>query len=105
MNVDLLPEDCFAHILSYTSPRDACRLSLVSSTVRFAADSDNVWQKFLPVDYQEILSRLVLPLVYISKKELFMRLCSPVLIDQGKKVNAFNLETLLIYKHIRIMYR
>ncbi|KAK9215637.1 hypothetical protein WN944_007642 [Citrus x changshan-huyou] len=90
MNVDLLPEDCFAHILSYTSPRDVCRLSLVSSTVRFAADSDNVWEKFLPVDYQEILSRLVLPLAYISKKELFMRLCSPVLIDQGKK--TFSLE-------------
>ncbi|KAH9689533.1 F-box protein PP2-B15 [Citrus sinensis] len=97
MNVDLLPEDCFAHILSYTSPRDACRLSLVSSTVRFAADSDNVWQKFLPVDYQEILSRLVLPLVYISKKELFMRLCSPVLIDQGGGTNMkFSLKFIFV---------
>ncbi|KAK1581228.1 hypothetical protein Q3G72_004144 [Acer saccharum] len=85
MSLDFLPEDCFAHILSFTSPSDACRLSLVSSMARSAADSDNVWEKFLPSDYQEILSRLVWKVVYSSKKDLFFRLCYPHLIDGGRK--------------------
>ena len=89
MNFDLLPEDCFAHILSLTSPRDACRSSQVSSSVRSLADSNSVWQKFLPSDYREILSRLAFPLVYSSNKELFLVLCSPCLIDGGKKVLFF----------------
>ncbi|XWS64491.1 hypothetical protein CRYUN_Cryun05aG0008300 [Craigia yunnanensis] len=90
MNLDLLPVDCFAHILSLTSSIDACRISLVSSTIRVLANSDNVWEKFLPSDYQEILPRLLYPLGYSSKKELFLRLCNPHLIDGGNK--TFSLE-------------
>ncbi|PON52546.1 F-box domain containing protein [Trema orientale] len=84
----MLPEDCFANILSLTSPQDACRSSLVSSCVYSMADSDSVWEKFLPSDYREILSRLLFPVVYSSNKELFFRLCSPCLIDGGKKINV-----------------
>ncbi|KAJ9180295.1 hypothetical protein P3X46_008562 [Hevea brasiliensis] len=73
MNLDLLPEDCFAHILSFTSPRDACCTSVVSSVVRSLADLDTVWEKFLPSDYPEILSRIVSPMTCSSKKELFLR--------------------------------
>lgn len=86
MNFELLPQDCISHILSCTSPRDACRSELVSTTVRHAGDSDSVWEKFLPSDYQEILSRLVSPLVFASKKELYSKLCRPLLIDEGRKV-------------------
>ncbi|WKA02756.1 hypothetical protein VitviT2T_020910 [Vitis vinifera] len=85
MNFELLPQDCISHILSCTSPRDACRSGLVSTTVRHAGDSDSVWEKFLPSDYQEILSRLVSPLVFASKKELYSKLCRPLLIDEGRK--------------------
>lgn len=96
MNLDHLPEDCFAHILSFTSPGDACRCSLVSWSFRTMADLDSVWEKFLPSDHAEILSRLVCPITYSSNKELFIRLCSRNLIDGSKKVNfqllfAFNL--------------
>ncbi|PPE01944.1 hypothetical protein GOBAR_DD01020 [Gossypium barbadense] len=73
MNLDLLPDDCFAHILSLTSPIDACRISLVSSSIRISANSDNVWEKFLPPDYQQILTRLRHPLIFSSKKHLFFR--------------------------------
>ncbi|KAK6243004.1 hypothetical protein QUC31_009413 [Theobroma cacao] len=90
MNLDQLPQDCFAQILSLASPIDACRISVLSSTIRVAADSDNVWEKFLPSDYQDILSRLLHPLVYSSKKKLFLRLCNPHLIDGGHK--TFSLE-------------
>lgn len=81
-----LPEGCIANILSFTSPRDVCRLSLLSSTFRSAAQSDAVWNKFLPSDFHTILSQsssLSLP----SKKDLFLYLCQkPLLIDDGKMV-------------------
>jgi hypothetical protein len=87
ITLDLLPQDCFVHIMSLTSsPQDVCRVALVSSPVRSMADSDAVWEKLLPSNYEEILSRLVSPLLYSSKKELFSRLCKPQLIDGGRKV-------------------
>ncbi|CAK9142188.1 unnamed protein product [Ilex paraguariensis] len=53
----LLPEDCISAIISLTSPRDACRASAISSAFKLAANSDTVWEKFLPYDYPEIISR------------------------------------------------
>lgn len=88
MKLDLLPEDCIVQILSFTSPHDACRLSLVSTMVRDAALSNLLWEKFLPSDYLEIIARLVLPIVFASKKELFIQLFKPLLIDGGSKVRA-----------------
>ncbi|KAJ1417154.1 Phloem protein 2-like [Sesbania bispinosa] len=51
------------------------------------ADSDPVWEKFLPFNYQGIVSKLVTPSSFpsSSKKELFVRLCKPQLIDDGDK--------------------
>jgi hypothetical protein len=66
-----------------------CRVSLISSIVQSMADSDNVWEKFLPHDYQGIVSRLVdspLMCMCTSKKELFVTLCKPQPIDDGNKV-------------------
>ncbi|CAJ1976315.1 unnamed protein product [Sphenostylis stenocarpa] len=80
-----LPEGCIANILSFTSPRDACRLALVSSTFRSAAESDAVWDRFLPSDLDTLFFRsfsLSLP----SKKHLYLHLCQkPLLIDHGQK--------------------
>lgn len=86
MNLDVLPEDCFALILSLTCPQDACRLSSVSLMVHSMADLDSVWETFLPSDYRGILSRLVTPVEYSTNKDLFMRLCTPRQIDGGRKV-------------------
>lgn len=86
MNLELLPPDCIASILSRTSAPDACRSAMVCTAVRYAGDSDSVWEKFLPPDYHEILSSLVLPLGFASKKELFFKLCTPRLIEEGRKV-------------------
>ncbi|OIT39799.1 PREDICTED: F-box protein PP2-B10-like [Nicotiana attenuata] len=91
---DELPEGCIANALSLTSPKDACRLSLVDSTFRSAAESDAVWERFLPPDYGDIISRSIngpdsLPVA--SKKELYLHLCDhPILIDGGTK--SFSLE-------------
>ncbi|XP_043703760.1 F-box protein PP2-B10-like [Telopea speciosissima] len=91
--VDLyvLPEGCISNIISLTSPRDACRSSVISSVFRSATDSDSVWERFLPSDYKQILSSLVSPspLVFSSKKDLYLHLCdNPVLIDKGIKTFA-----------------
>ncbi|MCL7026681.1 hypothetical protein MKW94_017487 [Papaver nudicaule] len=92
--MDRLPEGCISEILSLTSPADVCRSSLVSNLFKSAADSDLLWEKFLPVDYQRIISRAFYPLLSVttlSKKELYNRLCDdPLLIDGGRK--SFQLE-------------
>ncbi|XP_042517515.1 uncharacterized protein LOC122091572 [Macadamia integrifolia] len=96
-DLNVLPEECISNILSLTSPQDACRSSVVSSFLRSAADSDLVWERFLPSDIHRILSSSSsvsrsLP-SFSSKKELFLHLChNPLLIDRGTK-------TLSLEKH------
>lgn len=88
--MERLPEDCIAHIISFGSPRDACRSMVLASMFKNAAESEVLWDKFLPPDYQEILSKSVCPMTYKSKKELFYKLSSPLLIDGGLK--AFSID-------------
>ncbi|KAI3934422.1 hypothetical protein MKW98_002929 [Papaver atlanticum] len=92
-NIERLPEGCISDILSLTTPADACRSCLVSTLFKSVADSDVVWEKFLPADYQDIISRAFYPFLSVasSKKELYYRLCDyPLLIDGGLK--SFKLE-------------
>lgn len=92
-----LPEDCIVNPLSLTTPGDACCLSMVATSFRDAAKSDAVWERLLPHDYKQIISRLVdkssSPLRMIhSKKDLFMYLCDhKTLIDGGLKVKWIGL--------------
>ncbi|KAL4574676.1 hypothetical protein LXL04_021512 [Taraxacum kok-saghyz] len=91
-----LPEGFVAKALSLTSPRDACRLSLVSSLFRSAAEWDAVWETFLPLDYQKIVAEAEVEdggcsLSFSSKKQLYLRLCDrPLIIDGGNK--SFSLD-------------
>ncbi|MCD7446000.1 hypothetical protein HAX54_024704 [Datura stramonium] len=81
----LMPEGCLSEILSYTSPADAARLSVISRGFKSAAESDVVWEKFLPSDYLHIISKSNTLLSVPSKKELYFSLCdSPILTDGGK---------------------
>ncbi|KAK6917112.1 Phloem protein 2-like [Dillenia turbinata] len=89
MEIPSMPKKCISSILSLTSPEDAIRLSLVASDFRSAADSDAVWEKFLPSDYKDLISRAIdfssSSLIFDSKKDLYHRLCdSPLLIYDGK---------------------
>ncbi|KAH6778142.1 hypothetical protein C2S52_006343 [Perilla frutescens var. hirtella] len=80
-----LPEGCISEILSRTSALDASRSSVVSKEVRSVAQNDLVWERFLPLDYQEIISTAVSPLKYATKKDLYFTLShSPLLINQAK---------------------
>ncbi|KAI3906401.1 hypothetical protein MKW92_025479 [Papaver armeniacum] len=91
--MERLPEGCISDILSLTTPADVCRSSLVSTFFKSAADSDALWEKFLPPDYEKIISRASNPIssAALSKKELYYRLSDdPLLIDGGLK--SFQLE-------------
>ncbi|XP_059448942.1 putative F-box protein PP2-B12 [Corylus avellana] len=88
ITADVLPEDCIATIISFTSPPDACRYSVLSRTFKSAVGWDLVWERFLPPDYQQIISQsesLVSSLLNVlSKKDLYFHLCrNPVLIGNG----------------------
>ncbi|XVE81402.1 hypothetical protein DITRI_Ditri15bG0060500 [Diplodiscus trichospermus] len=88
----VLPEKCVALIISLTSPRDACRSALVSTALRSVADSDAVWERFLPSDYMEIISKSSSPsLLSLSKKDLYFHLSfHPILIENDNM--SFQLE-------------
>ncbi|KAK4374182.1 hypothetical protein RND71_004859 [Anisodus tanguticus] len=67
------------------SPKDVGRSSAVSQTFMFAAESDIVWEKVLPSDYEDIISRSDSFLASPSKKQLYFSLSnSPILLDGGK---------------------
>jgi hypothetical protein len=92
MSLNELPEGCIATALSFTTPQDVGRLSVVSPMFMLAAVSDVVWERFLPRDLESILStspdgsRLMASAA--SKKELYFSLCeNPVLVGNGRKVN------------------
>ncbi|NP_001296645.1 F-box protein PP2 [Cicer arietinum] len=86
-----LPEGCIADILSRTTPVDACRLSLISKTFQSAADSDAVWNRFLPSDsnfISSIISHSPSLANASSKKALYLALSDPhkpIIFDQGRK--------------------
>ena len=88
-----LSEGCIANIVSFTSPQDACRACAISPIFRAAAESDAVWERFLPSDYQAIIARSSSSssFNYSSKKQLYLTLSdNPILIDDSKKVrNCF----------------
>ncbi|KAJ0240455.1 F-box protein PP2-B1 [Hirschfeldia incana] len=80
---DTLPEDCISMVIYRTSPRVACVMASVSKTVKSAAESDSVWEKFLPRECSSLVPR---SLEFSSKKEMYMSLADDsVLIDDGKK--------------------
>ncbi|KAK0580663.1 hypothetical protein LWI29_004798 [Acer saccharum] len=85
-----LPEGCIAAVISFTTPRDACRLACVSTAFRSAADSDVVWDRFLPPEYSSSSSSSFTTWSALWKKELYFRTCHN-LIHKGKMSFWFDL--------------
>lgn len=89
-------------VVSRTSPVDACRLSVVAKSFQSAAESDVVWERFLPSDYQQFFCRADdLPdISFASKKDLYLFLIgNPLLIDANTKVILFLLQVFVINRH------
>ncbi|TXG62845.1 hypothetical protein EZV62_009839 [Acer yangbiense] len=88
-----LPEGCIAAVIAFTTPRDACRLACVSTTFRSAADSDIVWDRFLPPEYSSSSSSSSSNTwSALWKKELYFRTCHN-LIHNGKMSFWFDLQS------------
>lgn len=86
-----LPEDSISQIISFTSPVDASVFCVISKRFKKASESDAVWNKFLPSDIEDIVSRSSTPLVFRTKRDLYLTLSnSPILIDGGKLVCGNN---------------
>ncbi|TKY52049.1 F-box protein PP2-B10 [Spatholobus suberectus] len=91
VDFDHVPEGCIAHILSFTSRKDVCRLSLVSSTFRSAAESDTIWGRLLSSRYPTIISQPSSSSLPSSSKNIkpmkkLLYLCQkPLLMDRGRK--------------------
>jgi hypothetical protein len=106
--VDVMPEECIATIISFTSPREACRDSLVSRIFASAAGSDLVWERFLPPDYQQIISESVSSgssasssLNNLSKKDLYFHLCdNPILLGNGNRVSKSHTDSVAGYIYV-----
>ncbi|KAL7613121.1 hypothetical protein Lser_V15G05939 [Lactuca serriola] len=83
-SISVLPEVSLSEILSLTSPRNACRAAAVSKEFKSAADSDTVWKRFLPPDYDEVIAQAVSPVAFDSQKKLYLHLSdSHILLDRG----------------------
>lgn len=92
VDMSALLEGCISEIVSWTSPKDACRACVVSPKFRKAAESDVVWVRFLPSDYESIIAPSSDSLNFSSKKELYLNLFeNPILIDDSKKVFAITI--------------
>jgi hypothetical protein len=86
-SIQQLPEECVALAIGMTTPADACRAAAVYTAFRSVADSDSVWERFLPSDCDAILERAVHLVDFSSKKELFLDLAQEqILLDAGKMV-------------------
>jgi len=93
---DSLPEVCISLIISFTSPRDACVVALVSKTFESAANSNIAWEKFIPPEYPSMVRGSQ---YYTSKKELFFDLChNSLLIDDGEKVYIYPSVLQFVYR-------
>ena len=52
-----LPQECIEEVVWRVGPMEACRLSAVCKRFLSAAESDLVWDRFLPSDYQQLRDR------------------------------------------------
>ncbi|KAG6667775.1 hypothetical protein CIPAW_01G124400 [Carya illinoinensis] len=85
----IVPEECIANIISNTSPRDACRLSLVSRGFKIAAASN------LAASSSSSSSSLNM----LPKKDLYFHLCdNRTLIGNGNMMSTKHYLTFAINK-------
>ncbi|KAK1369077.1 F-box domain-containing protein [Heracleum sosnowskyi] len=84
--LEKLPEECILEVVSRTGPMEACRLSVVSKRFLSAAESNILWQRLLPSDYQQLLNRSdasFRKIKFAHKKDLFLFLIGNHVIIDG----------------------
>ncbi|KAJ4831815.1 hypothetical protein Tsubulata_040606 [Turnera subulata] len=85
-DISKLPIECIEHIMSFTSPGDVCSLSMVCRAIRDVAESNALWDRFMPSEGSEIISLSIAfkPLIFESAKQKYFYLChKAVFLDDG----------------------
>ena len=88
-HISQLPLDCLMTGMQLTSPTDVCRFGATCTTFQSVADSDYVWESFLPDDLSSMLyhAEIDVQQLPVSKKELYLHLCHNwIILDGGTKV-------------------
>lgn len=85
-----VPENCISSIFMYLDPPEICKLARLNWTFRGASLADFVWESKLPSNYKFLVHKVVHQQVpadeYLSKKEIYAKLCRPNRLDGGTKV-------------------
>lgn len=82
--IERLPDDLLVHVISLTSPPDACRATAVSRAFHAAADSNTVWSSFLPRHLPRFAKNELSRTPPSTKKGLFRRLSEEPALLPGK---------------------
>ncbi|KAK4285565.1 hypothetical protein QN277_002249 [Acacia crassicarpa] len=86
--MEILPRECICKIISFTTPKDACRSSAVSSAFKECVDSDETWEAFLPSDCRDLISRSSSPnLISLPTKQLYLHLADHPLLLADKTMS------------------
>lgn len=104
----ILPEEYISDAILHTCARNACKFAVVSTVFKSAADSDAVWEKFLPSDYQEIISGSATPSMLtaqLSRKDPYLHLChNPIIINNGTMVSYLSKLTYYVKSPSKLTY-
>ncbi|KAF8392015.1 hypothetical protein HHK36_022355 [Tetracentron sinense] len=85
----VMPKGCFSNTLSLKTSRYVRRQQTSSSTFRWTLESDAVWERIMPPDYKDILSRSGSPhLIAHSKKYIYNYLCSDLILMDERKMSV-----------------
>nr|DAD48004.1 TPA_asm: hypothetical protein HUJ06_017941 [Nelumbo nucifera] len=81
-----IPESCAAMVLMYLDPPEICKLARLNRAFRDASSADFVWDSKLPSNYRYLIEKVFDQVPhYLSKKEIYARLCHPNPFDGGTK--------------------
>ncbi|PKI32911.1 hypothetical protein CRG98_046685 [Punica granatum] len=73
-------------ILAELDPPEICKLAGLNRAFRIASLADNLWKSKLPSNYEFLMERVLgEPVGYLTKKEIYARLCRPNAFDGGTK--------------------
>ncbi|KAK6239902.1 hypothetical protein QUC31_005371 [Theobroma cacao] len=82
-----IPESCAALVLAQLDPPEICKLSRLNRSFCGASSADFIWESKLPSNYRFIVEKVLgdTTLLTLQRKELYARLCRPILFDAGTK--------------------
>ncbi|XP_047340378.1 F-box protein PP2-A13-like [Impatiens glandulifera] len=85
-NLEDIPENCKALILTHLNPIEICNLSCMNRSFQAASSANFIWDLKLPSNYQFIVDKLEKVKFFdLGKKELYGRLCQHNPFDGGTR--------------------